>query len=300
MYRIAYFILGLWSVLIYTPQSSAQYFDVGAGVGAAAYYGDLTPKGRPLAELRGLVTLAARYNLSPYFNLKATLSHGRLAGDDKNSLTGTGRLQRNLHFRTPISELAILSEFSILPYIPGDRQRPHPVAPYGFVGIAIFNFNPQAEYEGRWVNLQGLSTEGQGLPGYEGTSPYALTQISIPFGGGVRIGLSEYFNLNIEIGARKTFTDYLDDVSTNYADPQILKTYKGDLAATLANRSRTADGQVAARTGDQRGSPKVKDWYIFTSVGLSYNFHYRYPFPDKSRKRSGRRVGRGKKHRLRF
>ena len=35
-------------------------------------------------------------------------------------------------------------------------------------------------------------------------------------GGGIKIAINEYFNIIMEYGARKTFTDYLDDVSTTF------------------------------------------------------------------------------------
>ncbi len=72
---------------------------------------------------------------------------------------------------------------------------------------------------GEWVDLKPLRTEGQGLiPGRE---EYKLTQLNIPMGIGVKYFLTETFHVSSEVLHRKTFTDYIDDVSTNYVDPDI-------------------------------------------------------------------------------
>jgi hypothetical protein len=59
-----------------------------------------------------------------------------------------------------------------------------------------------------------LSTEGQGI--YPDKKPYSLWQPTIPFGGGVKFAITENLRIGFEIGLRKLFTDYLDDVSTSY------------------------------------------------------------------------------------
>ena len=94
----------------------------------------------------------------------------------------------------------------------------YPFSPFIFTGVSLFNFNPKAEAsDGQWYTLQELGTEGQGTTSFQNRKPYSLTQLSIPFGGGVKIGVSDDFNIIIEYGLRKTFTDYIDDVSTTYA-----------------------------------------------------------------------------------
>ncbi len=84
------------------------------------------------------------------------------------------------------------------------------------IGIGIFTFNPEARFGGdEWIDLQPLGTEGQWLADPENRypEPYELTQFNIPFGGGLRFRLSRRWDMEVEIGWRKTFTDYLDDVA---------------------------------------------------------------------------------------
>ena len=71
--------------------------------------------------------------------------------------------------------------------------------------------------------------------------------------------------LNLEIGLRKTFTDYLDDVhSDSYVDPIVLQDENGATAAALSNRS--LDGSQYGK----RGTASSKDWYVFSGFMLTF------------------------------
>ena len=65
-----------------------------------------------------------------------------------------------------------MAEFHILKYIPGSMK--YRWTPYVTGGAAVFTFNPKAEYNGEWVALQPLGTEGQGLPQYPDRKKYSL------------------------------------------------------------------------------------------------------------------------------
>ena len=72
---------------------------------------------------------------------------------------------------------------------------------------------------------------------------------------------------------RKTFTDYIDDVSTKYIDPQDFYTFFGnthtaDVAAQVANRA--PQGSVTHRygAGDKRGTATNNDAYYSSTIKL--------------------------------
>jgi len=105
--------------------------------------------------------------------------------------------------------------------------------PYGFIGVAGFLNNPEAQAPatdlqgnslpeaGKWVKLRPLGTEGQystldPTDANYGIKPYKVAQIAIPFGIGIRLKLNQVMDFSAEWGFRYTFTDYLDDVSRNY------------------------------------------------------------------------------------
>lgn len=249
---------------------SAQYAEVGGSLGVANYFGDLTPPQSVFKEFNMALSLQGRYNFSRRFAVRGQLGAARISGDDRHSDFSSGRLQRNLSFRSRIWEAALLGEINILPYDPSARKKP--IVPYAFAGIAFFHFRPQAQYSFEWVDLQPLGTEGQGLAAYPERQPYSLWQFSIPFGGGVKLSLGDSWSFSVEIGLRKTFTDYLDDVSTTYPDSDLLRAQRGDLAVQLSNRSIDEAGNTMNLDGTKRGSPEGKDWYTFSGISFSKIF----------------------------
>ena len=104
---------------------------------------------------------------------------------------------------------------------------------YFSVGVGVFWFNPKALYGGTWYELQKLGTEGQGLP--NGAKKYSRISISIPMVIGVRFIVGKKMTIGLEYNFRKTFTDYIDDVSTTYYDNNLLKQSNGVVAAALAD-----------------------------------------------------------------
>ena len=119
--------------------------------------------------------------------------------------------------------------------------------------------------EGRTYNLQPLGTEGQYIIEGDYPAPYQRTQINVPMGIGMNLRFSSQLGVGMELGYRRTFTDYLDDVSTVYPDPDQLVEASGSLALALSNRSDSF-----ALPGDQRGNPGLDDHYVFISVLMFY------------------------------
>ncbi|HET6991353.1 MAG TPA: DUF6089 family protein, partial [Bacteroidia bacterium] len=197
-----------------------------------------------------------RHNFNMRFALAANAFFGSIQGIDARS-SSYEQQQRNLSFRSSLYELAARGEFNFIEYKIGDEK--YQFTPFMFLGVAMFHFDPKASYANQWIALQPLKTEGQ-------SKPYMKTQISIPFGAGIKVNLAKRIGLVAEWGMRKTFTDYLDDVSTVYADPAQLAANNGAIAAAVADRS----GGGAANIGRQRGNPRNKDWYSFAGLTLTF------------------------------
>jgi hypothetical protein len=171
---------------------------------------------------------------------------------------------RNLNFKSNILEGNLCLEFNLLD--PEDYLG----LPYVFGGVGVFHFNPYTKDANNVKTyLQPLGTEGQGLSAYPNKKMYSLTQLCLPFGGGWKQRINDVVEIDYELGARLLFTDYLDDVSTTYADPQQLLIGRGAKAVELAYRGPTPPG---AQEGIKRGNPKSKDWYFFTGLKLVYKF----------------------------
>ncbi|HEY0058738.1 MAG TPA: DUF6089 family protein [Flavisolibacter sp.] len=245
----------------------AQNFHLGLFGGISNYQGDLTDKAYVGRFTKPAFGLTGTYEVSRRINLRGGLTLAKVAGDDKFN-TESARA-RNLNFESKISEFSLLGEFNVF-NLENIRW-----TPYAFGGIAVYHFNPStSDSSGIKYFLQPLSTEGQGLPGYD-TKPYALTQFAIPFGGGIKYAFSDNVRLGFEVGMRKLFTDHLDDVSTTYADAADLLAAKGPKAVELAYRGDelpSGDPQYPAK-GAQRGGATQKDWYYFTGLHLTFRLN---------------------------
>lgn len=254
------------------PMLLSQHLEAGIMLGGANYLGDLSNNSSAiyLKETKFAFGGMLRYNVNDYFTARLSLNLGRVSGADANVNNDQFVRERNLSFRSSITEVALTGEFNILGYQPNGLYSP--ISPYLFVGVALSHFNPKARYQGRWVKLQPLGTEGQGMPGFE--DKYSRTTVAIPFGVGLKYALTDKINLGFEIGARPTFTDYLDDVSGAYVSYPELLAGNGELAAALGNRTGELKGgePVIVETGTQRGDDAKRDWYFLAGITVSYNF----------------------------
>jgi hypothetical protein len=177
---------------------------------------------------------------------------------------------RNLNFFSPILGADAMVEVTVRQGYDGDRW-------YIYGGIGYFSFNPKTKYNGETVALQPLGTEGQFfLPG---KSPYKLTSLTIPFGVGYKFKPTKLGYFSVSVDSRKTFTDYIDDVSTQYVDKTALMASNGPTAVALSDRSNP-DGRIIgfSEPGAIRGNPNNNDNFFFLTI--SYNFYL--TSPDRS------------------
>ena len=239
--------------------------EVGFILGASYYLGDLnTTHLKNSLPFGGIVI---RKNIDRRFSYKAELLYLNISGDDRGDATDTIAIDRGLHFRSSIFELSGQIEFNFLPFESGNAL--YTWTPFVYTGLSFFRFNPQAENkDGLWVNLQELGTEGQGSTSFPERTKYPLTQLAIPLGGGLKIAINPSFNVILEYGVRKTFTDYLDDVSKTYP-----LTNGGDIADISNATYLMSDPTKGHFAGEQRGDPDKKDWYSFVGITLSFKLN---------------------------
>jgi Domain of unknown function (DUF6089) len=217
-----------WILLYSIPFAGlTQPLHVTFFAGASNYQGDLQDKRFTYDQSHLALGAGFLYEIVGNLSARANITVGTVSGNDrfspKNSI-------RNLSFSSRITDLHLGLEYNLV------NINEHDFAPYLFVGISYFHFNPTAiDSFGRKNFLQPLGTEGQGF--YQGRKKYKLNQLAIPFGGGIKFAFSEKVRLAVEVGLRKTSTDYLDDVSTNYVDQLLLLASRGPKAVELAFRS---------------------------------------------------------------
>jgi hypothetical protein len=248
---------------------NAQDREIGISLNAASYQGDLSLKQVTLSETKPSLGLLFRYYFGPRIDIKGSFTYGMIAGDDQDYVDADKyRGFRNLNFKSNILELAGTVEFNILPYISNSKR--YRFAPYVFGGAAFFHFNPKSQYNGKWYALQPLGTEGQNIPG-SGKTKYSLYQFAIPYGFGIKYSLGKFWNLGLEIGQRKLFTDYLDDVSTQFADPGLVAdnapSGSQEAARYFANPSIKFNKNPTV--GRNRGDQTDLDMYVFTGITIT-------------------------------
>jgi hypothetical protein len=231
----------------------AQTAEVGFFGGLSYYLGDINP-GIHFLMSKPAYGALARVNLDTRWTVKLNYYRGEVKGDDK---TGKTNPDRNLRFESKISDIAVTGEFNFYDYMTGSRK--NTLTPYIFGGIGVVIFNPTAG----GVKLKSVGTEGQQI-GFDGRKPYSLVAFTIPFGVGFKYSLNRRFSVTGEWGMRKTFTDYLDDVSTTY--------YLNGSQITDDPEQLLSDPTKNHLAYEERGNPTTNDWYNFSGITLTYKF----------------------------
>lgn len=271
-------------------------FEVGLGIGPSFFLGDLGgSKGIgktfvkdvdfPLTKLMKGIYI----NVYPaeWLGFRLAGNIGYLEGDDAQAPNKGGaerfRLYRNLKFRSELWDAYAGIEVYPTVFLEKYDGLEGKIRPYGFIGVGAFHFNPQGEYKApngtkTWVDLKPLRLEGQGMAEYKDRSEYPLTQLMIPMGGGFKYYIRENIYVGFEILHRKTFTDYIDDVSTKYIDPRYFDVYlapeQAAQARQLAYRENIYNPAVSRRfINTQRGDPKENDAYFSSILRMGWRIN---------------------------
>lgn len=291
------------------------------GMGASNFLGDLGGKDKvgtndfqdlEVTEFNLSAFLGFRHAFHKNLYGRVNLAYGRVSGDDKLTQEPF-RQNRNLNFKSEIFELDLMAEFWVrigskkghqynLKRQNSEGSPWHVRGSYltVFGGLGFFHFNPKTNLNGSWVNLAPLATEGQGLP--DGPNPYNLWQLNIPVGFSYMVRLHRQWSFGFEATYRYTFTDYIDDVSTDYYNPQDIELYQGErngeIAAYLSNPSLgPANGGLptyVTSPGQQRGDKEDNDGYFFAMIKVDYLIINEASFKKKKTRRG---IGNVRRHR---
>lgn len=258
--RSSLLLLALLPLLAHS-QSLRKDAEIGIMLGAMNYIGDLNSQSM-LGKVNPAASALFRYDFHSRWAVQFGIAYGNVEGGNPDDIE-----LRNLSFRSHVIEGSLTVQFNFVPYQNGTyAQR---FTPYMFAGIGVFGFNPKAMYNGSWYELQPLCTEGQGLAQFPDRKPYSLVQLCVPFGLGLKCRIGKYFTVGAEYGFRKTWTDYLDDVSTTYVDADLLTSNTEAMAAILSDRSGEYELNHAYPAGTQRGDDSLNDWYAFFGLSIT-------------------------------
>jgi hypothetical protein len=217
-------LLGLLLILS-GGESFSQRSEVGAGIGTFNYTGDLV-RSYDFAFSRPAATIFYRSNLSKVVSFRAGLTAGQLSANDKRKPIDAFAQQRNASFDLFLFEASTVMEYHFLNW--RDEKFTVRFTPYVFGGLGLF-----------------------GISGNENkNAEYSNVQLAIPFGLGIKYIVNPKWYLSLELGIRKTFFDYLDNISDENTG---IKNY-------------------------QYGNPFDNDNYFFFGISLTRTF-YDIPCP---------------------
>lgn len=266
--------------------AAAQNSPLSAGfhLGGANYLGEIGGKFDPRASLLDadiLTTSPAlgvflRYAANDKIRVSGEVNFVHIRQEDSYA-EDPARRARNLNFRNRMFEFGFRTDFSVLHV--ADRRGNRDFTRPGRLSFDVFVFtgvygvihNPQAqvtydpnnEWEDRFYDLRPLRTEGQ-------VEEYASLIAAIPLGFGIEFGMGDGWTFGFEASWRSTFTDYLDDLSSMYADPSMLtplaeaissQTSEEVISAINDSSSGTVGNHQYSEGGTYRGNPETNDSY---------------------------------------
>ena len=268
-------------------------YEIGVALGPMFFLGDL---GGHYGEGRGFVKdlnipltklskgLYANVYPAEWFGFRIGINHGIIEGDDRiiNAKGGAEiyRNERNLHFASTILEGYATMELYPTVWMEQYDGLEGKLRPYGVAGLGVFKFNSKAELNGSWVALKPLRLEGQGMEEYPGRKEYSSLQVALPMGVGAKYYIKDNMYVGLEVLHRKTFTDYIDDVSTTYIDANLFDKYLTPENATLAKQLYYRANQVASNTNprfpyanEQRGDAAQNDAFFSGLVRIGWRLN---------------------------
>lgn len=217
--RVVLFLLTLLPTL-----SSAQSSEIGFGIGTFNYTGDLV-RTYNILNSKPAGTVLYRANISKSVSIRTSLTAGKIGASDSRPLDAFAT-NRNASFNLFLYELSLATEYHFLDW--RSEKRPLRFTPYVVTGLGLF----------------GLAG------GPAKAAEYSSIQPSVLLGMGVKYVVNPLWYVGLEFGMRKTFFDYLDNVSEG-------------------NR---------ANKNYRYGNPNDNDNYFFLGVTLTRTF-YTIPCP---------------------
>lgn len=225
-------LAGIFSNALITVEAQiSQRSEIGFGLGVFNYTGDLV-RTYDLTTSRPAATVFYRSNISRVISFRTALTAGQVAASDRHNPIDSFSYKRNASFSVFLMEVSGTFEYHFLDW--RNDARKLRFTPYLFAGVGLFGISGNAKK----------------------TAEYSNVQMCIPFGAGVKYVLNPKYYISFEIGMRKTFFDYLDNVSSG----------------SVSNKSY------------QYGNPNDYDNYFFTGISLTYTF-YDIPCPTSPYKK---------------
>ncbi len=280
MRKILAAVLFCLPISLFAQDAYVQEGEFGINIGAGHYFGDLNTRAH-INRPKLAAGVFFRKNFGNYIALRVAANYAQLGYSDRYNTDNEFMKRRNLSFNANVFELALQGDFNFYRFMPGEPD--FRFTPYVTFGAGIFNYDPYAFLKKDKHFLRPLGTEGQGDTSFSARKPYSSMAVSVPFGVGFKYALNERLTVGFEVVHRFTNTDYLDDVSTTYANPAIFPPNPDGTpspAFLLQDRSYETGTPIGTK-GLQRGNSKQKDQFATAVFFVSFNLQsYRCPTAD--------------------
>ncbi|MCB0518699.1 MAG: OmpA family protein [Lewinellaceae bacterium] len=201
----------LFALLLMLPflSQSQDKWEGGLFLGYSNYLGDLVEPTFTFSQPGPSFGILVRNHLTNTLGLRLNLQYGKIKGDDANY---DRNADRGASFKSSWVELALMGEYELL----GNRRWTEDgkfrktVSPYVYGGVGGSFFDPNVKI----AQTAGKPDKNNPDIGAD----YSNVHFILPIGAGLRFDLSRKVNLGLELGARFTFSDYIDGISKS-GDP---------------------------------------------------------------------------------
>jgi hypothetical protein len=188
----------------------AHRWEVGSGIGASGYLGDLNKSDLWSKEFHLSNQFFVRKYIGDFFAFRYNFQFGHLSGRDSYY---TDRVSRNLSVQTIFIENTLLVEWDFNDMNPLNyRQRYGSEivwSPYFFAGIGTVYTNPKVNFDESETQYTSIR---EGIE-YDRNAQYSRHHVILPFGGGLKCDISPDWCIGIEATFRIAMDDYVDGVS---------------------------------------------------------------------------------------
>lgn len=205
---------------------------ISAGVGPTQYFGELYSfwKYREGVQPDWHANFSVNYIFGTHLKTRLEGTYYKMSGSDPPSDPRAFRTPRNLHFQAKNLEVSSIFECYLFPVKVNNITRAL-WNPYVFAGIGMTTNNPQAQLDGKWVDLRPLQLEN---------NPYEKYMVVFPMGIGFKYKVNVYMDFRFEGNYRFTMTDYLDDISAYNVSEFYLDLVEDYVSGTNPNRLKLA------------------------------------------------------------
>lgn len=245
-----------------------QTIEVGPHFGVSSYIGELNAwrnldqwEWKKMNQFHYDLGVVARYNYDTRWSFRLDYTYGKLRACDT---TAAWRPEAMLNFRSTLHDISCMVEFNFLDYYTGKIDKG--LSPYIFAGVSglmyvVQPYTGDATYDTLYLNNLQMDSGGADVFDVKEKRDGFNYALSIPFGVGCKISLSEHLAATIEWRMHYTLTDYLDGVHGSYAENH-----------TVVSGHDFTDPSGQFSAGQQRGNSSTNDWFGFFNLSFTWKF----------------------------